>query len=172
MKKLSIIFAAAIALFGYNSCNKDIATDFDHFEIVYSLSTNESSRDCFDTDFIIKSNDAVIMNDKFNVISFTGNLNDNKITPNSTISILTNPKFVNPMPSSVVIGLKYEITVNAYTKSGTISDSETVKVNLSDENPIALDTPESQKAALDLYTINLNFKTYVSEDKVMIEQIK
>lgn len=172
MKKLSIIFAAAIALFGFNACNKDAVTDFDHFEIIYDLSTNESSRNCFDTDFIIKSNGAVLSEEKFNTISINGNLDDSRITPNSTISILTEPKFVNPMPASVVIGLKYEITVNACTKSGGISDSETVKVNLSDENPIMLDTPESQKAALELYTVNLNFRTYVSDGKVMIEQTK
>lgn len=172
MKKLSIIITTAVALFGFNACNKDTATDFDHFEIIYSLSTNESSRNCFDTDFIIKNNGAVLSEEKFNIISLSGNLGDSRITPNSTISILTEPKFVNPIPSSVAIGLKYEITVNACTKSGGISDSEFVKVNLSDDNPIALDTPESQKAALDLYTINLNFRTYVSDGKVMIEQIK
>lgn len=172
MKRLSIIIAAAIALLGFNACNKDVATDFDHFEIIYDLSTNESSKDCFDTDFIIKSNGVVLSEEKFNCISLNGQMTDSRITPNSTISILTEPKFVNPIPSSVVIGLKYEITVNACTKSGGISDSETIKVNLSDENPIILDTPESQKAALGLYTINLNFRTYVSGGKVMIEQTK
>lgn len=170
MKKFSFASILAVALMAatFCSCNK-VSDPFDHFEISYSLTTNEECRDCFDTTIEILCNDKVIDSDYFNSVQFDGSLKDSRLTPNSTITFRTVPKYSGTIPAKLDFMLKYEIDIKAIAESGAVTGSQHIKENGSFTEKLDLSTAEAQQRVLELFAINYKFQTKTVNGKVVID---
>lgn len=171
MKKNSFAGILAVVLMAatFCSCSNKVSDPFDHFEIAYSLTTNEECRDCFDTTIEILCNDKVIDSDYFNAVQFDGNLIDSRLTPNSAITFRTVPKYSGTIPAEIDFMLKYEIDIKAIAKSGAVTGSQHIKENGSFDGRLDLSTAEAQKKVLELFSINYKFQTKTVDGKVIID---
>ena len=171
MKKstLARLLAAVAITASICSCNKDGNTDpFDHFEITYSLETNEDCRNCFDTKFEILCNDTVLDSDYFNSISMNGTFTDSRMVPNATITFRTVPSYDGTIPEEIDLLLKYDIVITAINKSGEVADSYSIRETRSGTGKVSLKTADEQKAAKDEFTIDIKVKSTISGGKLSI----
>lgn len=172
MKKVSFyaILAAAFMTAGLCSCKKDSPIDnFDHLEISYTFETNDQSKQCFDTKLEFLCDGTIVDSDYFNVVKMTGELEDERLVPNSTITVRTVPELVKDLPATLEPELDYEIIVSAISKSGEVLDSYSVKERRSLTQPVDLSTEEGKKSALALFTIEFKVKVKKIDGTISIE---
>lgn len=168
MKKISLVSLAAAALMAaaFCSCKKDTPVDaFDHFKIDYKIETNIDSRDCFSSDYEILINGKV---DDSGAVTMTldGEYTKSPVSPDCTITFRTVPCFKDPIPASVDLYLKYDITFSAIGKEGEVLNSESFLGTRSSDRPIILATDNDKRIALQDYTIDFSIKSSVSNGRI------